>query len=118
MPLFLNPKIFKVQPFAGKIMLTVFWGYNQVYFTEYLEKETTVNFVRYTETLKKLKRWVCHVHESMQPFCCSMITFNLTHHTKSIPLLNSWSSRSFNTQRIHPIWHSVTVTSSQTSRET
>ena len=52
-----QPKKFKTQASAGKIMLTVFfWNSERVVLTEFLEKQTTINSQRYTETLTALKR--------------------------------------------------------------
>ena len=51
-----QPKKFKTQASAGKIMLTVFWNSERVVLTEFLEKQTTINSQRYIETLTALKR--------------------------------------------------------------
>ena len=48
-----RPKKFKTVPFAGKILLTVFWESQRVYMTEFLEAGNTVNSARYIETRKK-----------------------------------------------------------------
>ena len=52
----LQPKKFKTQTSAGNVMLTVFWNSERVVLAGFLEKETTMNSQRYTETLTALKR--------------------------------------------------------------
>jgi len=49
-------KKLKTQASAGKVKLTVFWNLECVVLADFLEKETTVNSQRYTETLTALKR--------------------------------------------------------------
>jgi len=51
-----QPKKFKTQASAGKVMLTVFWNSERVVLADFLEKETTINSQRYIETLTALKR--------------------------------------------------------------
>jgi len=50
-----QPKKFKTQASAGKVMLTVFWNSDLVALADFLEKET-VNSQHYIETLTALKR--------------------------------------------------------------
>ena len=38
-----QPKKFKTQASAGKVMLTVFWNSERVVLADFLEKETTIN---------------------------------------------------------------------------
>lgn len=73
------PKKFKVQALAGKVILTVFWDSKGVVHTDYLEKGTTINSVRYIETLKRLKKRIKRVrpnytqlllqHDNARPHC-------------------------------------------------
>jgi len=51
-----QPKKFKAQASAGKVMLTVYWNLERVVLADFLEKETTINSQRYIETLTALKR--------------------------------------------------------------
>ena len=51
-----QPKKFKTQASAGKVMLTVFWNSERVVLADFLEKETTINSQLYVETLTALKR--------------------------------------------------------------
>jgi len=54
-----QPKKFKTQTSAGKVMLTVFfWNSERVVLANFLEKETTINSQSYTETycIKKKNR--------------------------------------------------------------
>ena len=67
-----RPKKFKTMPYAGKILLTVFWNSQRVYMTEFLEAGKTVNSARYIETIKNLRRRVCRVRGSTSRFCCCM----------------------------------------------
>ena len=50
----LQPKKFKTQTSAGKVMLTDFWNSERVVLADFLEKETTINSQRYSETLTAL----------------------------------------------------------------
>ncbi|KAL4105171.1 hypothetical protein QTP88_020443 [Uroleucon formosanum] len=80
-----QPKKFKDQPSAGKIMLTVFWDGNQVYLTDYFEKGTSVNSAQYIESLKKLRRPVCRIRGSTDTI--------LLHHDNARPhTLNATST--------------------------
>jgi hypothetical protein len=54
-----RPKKFKTVPSASKILLTVFWGSQRVYLTEFLEAGNTVNSAWYIETIKNLWWKVC-----------------------------------------------------------
>ncbi|CAI6357430.1 unnamed protein product [Macrosiphum euphorbiae] len=73
------PKKFKVQASAGKVMLTVFWDSKGLIHTEYLEKGSTINSIRYIETLKRLKKRIKRVrpnltqlllhHDNARPHC-------------------------------------------------
>jgi len=56
-----QPKKFKTQASAGKVMLTVFWNLERVVLADFLEKETTINFQCYVETLTALKRRIKRV---------------------------------------------------------
>ena len=49
-----QPKKFKTQASAGKVMLTVFWNLERAVLADFLEKETTINSQRYSETLTAL----------------------------------------------------------------
>jgi len=49
-----QPKKFKTQASAGKVMLTVFWNLERVVLAHFLEKET-INSQHYNETLPALK---------------------------------------------------------------
>ena len=51
-----QPKKFKTQASAGKVMLTVFCNSERVVLADFLEKETKINPQRYIETLTALKR--------------------------------------------------------------
>jgi len=51
-----QPKKFKTQALAGKVMLTVFWNSECVVFVSFLGKETEINSQHYTGTLTALKR--------------------------------------------------------------
>jgi len=51
-----QPKKFKTQASAGKVMFTVLWNSERVVLADFLEKETTINSQRYIETLTSLKR--------------------------------------------------------------
>jgi len=51
-----QPKKFKIQASAGRVMLTVFWNSEHVVLADFLEKETTINSHHYMETLTTLKR--------------------------------------------------------------
>ena len=51
-----QPKKFKTHTSAGKVMLTVFWNSERVVLAGFLEKETTINSLRYIETLTALKK--------------------------------------------------------------
>ena len=51
-----QPKRFKTQASAGKVMLTVFWNSECVVLADFHEKETTINSQRYIEALTALKR--------------------------------------------------------------
>jgi histone-lysine N-methyltransferase SETMAR len=48
------PKKFHVQASAGKLMFTVFWDVDGCVLTEFLEKGTTINSIRYIQTLTAL----------------------------------------------------------------
>ena len=56
-----QPKKFKTQASAGKIMLTVFWNSERVVLADFLEKQTTINSQRYIETLTALKRRIVRI---------------------------------------------------------
>jgi len=63
-----QPKKFKTQASAGKVMLTVFWNLERVALADFLEKETTINSQHYIETLTALKRrikWVRKRNETL-----------------------------------------------------
>ena len=63
-----QPKKFKTQASAGKVMLTVFWNSECVVLADFLEKETTINFQHYIETLTALKRrieWIGISNETL-----------------------------------------------------
>lgn len=49
------PKKARVQPFAGKVMLTVFQGQEGVVMTDYLAKGATITGVYYAPLLRKLR---------------------------------------------------------------
>ena len=51
-----QPKKFKTQASAGKVMLTVFWNLEHVVLADFIEKETTINSQCYIETLTALKK--------------------------------------------------------------
>jgi len=53
-----QPKNFKTQALAGKVMLTVFWNSERVVLADFLEIETTINSESYIETLTALKRTI------------------------------------------------------------
>lgn len=59
------PKKFKVQALAGKVMLTVFCDSKDVIHTEYSEKGSTINSIRYIETLKRLKKRIMRVRPNL-----------------------------------------------------
>ena len=50
-----QPKKFKAQASAGKVMLTVYWNLERVVLADFLEKETTINSQRRIKTLTALK---------------------------------------------------------------
>ena len=58
-----TPKKARVQPTAGKVMLTVFWDQDGVVMTDFLAKDTTITGAYYASLLRKLreavkiKRW-------------------------------------------------------------
>jgi len=51
-----QPKKFKTQASAGKVILIAFWNSERVVLADCLERETTINSQRYFETLTALKR--------------------------------------------------------------
>jgi len=53
-----RPKKLKTMPSADKILLTVFWDYQRVYMTEFLEAGNNVNSARYIEIIKYVRRRV------------------------------------------------------------
>jgi histone-lysine N-methyltransferase SETMAR len=50
------PDKFKTKAAAEKVVLTVFWKYEGVVLTGFLQKGATVNSERYIETLRNLKK--------------------------------------------------------------
>ena len=49
------PKKARVQPSAGKVMLTVFWDQDGIVMTDFLEKGTTITGAHYASLLMKLR---------------------------------------------------------------
>ena len=49
------PKKARVQPSAGKVMLTVFWDQDGVVMTDFLAKATTITGAYYASLLRKLR---------------------------------------------------------------
>ena len=92
-----QPKKFKVQPSAGKIMLMVFWDGNQIYLTDYLEKGTSVNSARYIESLKKLRRRVCRVQGSTDTI--------LLHHDNARPHTSNATSTALKQLKFEVLQH-------------
>jgi len=77
-----QPKKFKTQASAGKVMLTVFWNSERVVLADFLEKETTINLQCYIETLTALKRrneWIGIRNETLLP----LLQHNATPHTSA-----------------------------------
>ncbi len=70
-------KKFKRVPSADRVMLMIFWDPKGVLFTDYLEKEQTVNSERYITTLRALQKW----RLSVRP--CNGCT--LLHHDNARP---------------------------------
>ena len=50
-----RPKKFKTQPFAGKVMTTVFWDANDVIMWDFLPKRSTITGVYYANLLDQLR---------------------------------------------------------------
>jgi histone-lysine N-methyltransferase SETMAR len=51
-----QPKKFKTQASAGKVMLTAFWDVNGVIIADFMERGTTINSERYIEFLNMLEK--------------------------------------------------------------
>ena len=67
-----SPEKFKTMPSAGKILLTVFWDSQRVYFTQFLEAGKTVNSARYIEIIKNYGGGCVELEGQHRGFCCCM----------------------------------------------
>ena len=55
----LRPKKFKTQPFAGKVMATLFWDAEGVIILDFLPKRSTITGVYYANLLDQLRTAIC-----------------------------------------------------------
>ncbi|UYV67486.1 hypothetical protein LAZ67_5000874 [Cordylochernes scorpioides] len=60
-----KPLKFKQTLSAGKIMATVFWNRKSLLFCDFMRQGTTINFDRYCETLKQLRRAIQNKRRGM-----------------------------------------------------
>ena len=54
-----RPKKFKMQPSAGKVMVTVFWDAKGVIMLDFLPKRSTITGVYYANLLDQLRTSIC-----------------------------------------------------------
>ena len=54
-----RPKKFKMQPSAGKVMATVFWGAKGVIMLDFLPKRSTITGVHYANLLDQVRTAIC-----------------------------------------------------------
>lgn len=101
----LSPKKAKVQPSAGKVMLTVFWDHDRVAMTDFLAKGTTITGIYYASLLRKLRN--CQNQEagqdqrryasparqrsSPQHTCCQIRSTGMSLWNPLLSTLFSWS---------------------------
>ena len=71
-----RPKKFKKQPFAGKVMATVFWDAKGVIILDFLSKISTITGVYYANLLDQLRTAIRESAEvnSLNVFCCNRTT--------------------------------------------
>jgi hypothetical protein len=107
-----NPRKFKVQPSAGKIMCTVFWDAEGVLLIDYMPHKETISGVYYADLLRQLHITVKEKRQgklTQVPLLCMTMHRRTGHNLDKLLYSNVDLKKCF-IHRILLIWHPVITT--------
>ncbi len=86
-----TPRNFKEKPSAGKVLATIFWGYEGVLLLEYCLKGSTATSASYFNTLIRLQKAIKSKHPSLLMRKVILLHNNATPH--SAKLTQNWRNQ-------------------------